>query len=959
MTEKKAMQIKEAFDLAQKPHQSHAKLISRLKLTYNKMEDKTIFLEEFVHFLKYPMIVYRREPAVERVLDFVAKFVTSFHKPESEDDDEDEADEENSPVNYLFNFLLQSHTANSISVRFRVCQLINKLLVNLPENAQIDDDLFDKIHDAMLERLKDKVPNVRIQAVLALARLQDPSDENCPVSNAYMHLIENDSNAEVRRAVLSCIAPSAKSLPKIVGRTMDVKELVRKLAYQVLSEKVHLRALSIAQRVKLLQQGLNDRSDAVKEVMQKKLLQAWLRFTEGDVLELLHRLDVENSPEISVTALNAMFSLSPLNELVENCKNIDERKLIPLETLTPENVLYWRALCEYLKSKGEEGETALENILPEPAVYAEYLKRLKEYFGTSTNEEPAKVFRGKSTYDPNSNNSSIKTFSRLLWQTSEESCKKHTLHRYNLMFKERKALRDLQNDTNIVLREVDKGGAVVIQDYSDYKKELIRQLGDKDTYNTLRGDPTKKFKSFVDELIQQLYDQNLIDKAGTAMGSNMAPSYANLFMAEFENGGTELFHDSRIQLFKRFFKQISGMAVGATCALTYACLHLGLWELRDVFRSMSEWVDAHVLLWLRYVDDILILWNGTVEDLETFVAELNKNPHNIFLTHQVSKESITFLDLKIKKQNGAIHTEVFRKDTATNSLLHHHPNKLKDGIPVGQFLRLKRNCSTEASFERQAAELAGRFRVSGNQECFEEAFLPTLQTLFNAPASSPLADIDVANVAELLVDLTRPSGLNQKNKISQDNQGCTLHDSLATKICNEILKDPTAPDVRIYAKSLCSLELSKDNWKDLLPLLDVILEEVTDKICERAIEKLRMQLKSYSGVKEAPEINQENEIVTSNQGTIDEEKKDEVGEFEEPAIDTAKQKSVKGKSARRKGSTATRKKSSKNVDVESGSDQQDIPESVPVNTRPSRRAKIAAMEKTKMNLTNLINQEVN
>lgn len=54
----------------------------------------------------------------------------------------------------------------------------------MPENAQIDDDLFDKINEAMLIRLKDKFSNVRIQAVLALSRLQDPKDENCPVVNS-------------------------------------------------------------------------------------------------------------------------------------------------------------------------------------------------------------------------------------------------------------------------------------------------------------------------------------------------------------------------------------------------------------------------------------------------------------------------------------------------------------------------------------------------------------------------------------------------------------------------------------------------------------------------------------------------------------------------------------------------------------------------------------------------------
>lgn len=51
----------------------------------------------------------------------------------------------------------------------------------MPENAQIDDCLFDKINETMLVRIKDKIPNVRIQAVLALSRLQDPKDDECPV----------------------------------------------------------------------------------------------------------------------------------------------------------------------------------------------------------------------------------------------------------------------------------------------------------------------------------------------------------------------------------------------------------------------------------------------------------------------------------------------------------------------------------------------------------------------------------------------------------------------------------------------------------------------------------------------------------------------------------------------------------------------------------------------------------
>lgn len=41
----------------------------------------------------------------------------------------------------------------------------------------------------------------------------------------------------------------------------------------------------------------------------------------------------------------------------------------------------------------------------------------------------------------------------------------------------------------------------------------------------------------------------------------------------------------------------------------------------------------------------------------------------------------------------------------------------------------------------------------------EESFLPTVRTLMNAPATSPLAEVDINNVVELLVELTRPSVL--------------------------------------------------------------------------------------------------------------------------------------------------------------------------------------------------------
>lgn len=53
-----------------------------------------------------------------------------------------------------------------------------------------------------------------------------------------MLILENDTNAEVRRAVLSCIAMSPRTLPKVLKRTRDIKENVRKLAFQVATNAV-------------------------------------------------------------------------------------------------------------------------------------------------------------------------------------------------------------------------------------------------------------------------------------------------------------------------------------------------------------------------------------------------------------------------------------------------------------------------------------------------------------------------------------------------------------------------------------------------------------------------------------------------------------------------------------------------------------------------------------------------
>lgn len=76
---------------------------------------------------------------------------------------------------------VQNHKARDKAVRYRVCQLVNRLFQNLGEDAAIDDSLYSEVYSAMQIRLRDKFPIVRVHAVFALARLQDPTDPECPI----------------------------------------------------------------------------------------------------------------------------------------------------------------------------------------------------------------------------------------------------------------------------------------------------------------------------------------------------------------------------------------------------------------------------------------------------------------------------------------------------------------------------------------------------------------------------------------------------------------------------------------------------------------------------------------------------------------------------------------------------------------------------------------------------------
>ena len=71
------------------------------------------------------------------------------------------------------------------------------------------------------------------------------------------------------------------------------------------------------------------------------------------------------------------------------------------------------------------------------------------------------------------------------------------------------ALNILKNQTDIVIKQADKGGALVIMDSKDYFEEGMRQLNDRNYYQKLDKNPTVKL---VNNTIDDLVSENTIDQ---------------------------------------------------------------------------------------------------------------------------------------------------------------------------------------------------------------------------------------------------------------------------------------------------------------------------------------------------------------------------------------------------------------------------------------------------------------
>ena len=159
------------------------------------------------------------------------------------------------------------------------------------------------------------------------------------------------------------------------------------------------------------------------------------------------------------------------------------------------------------------------------------------------------------------------------------------------------------------------------------------------------------------------------------------------------------------------YHQTKGVAMGTPIAPTFA--NFFMHDLEQRFFTTQSHLP---LLYKRYIDDIFIVWTHGEEAFNQFFQSFNSFHPNITFTSNKSTTSVNFLDITIFKSTTNPHqlqSKLYSKPTASFQYIHYtsnHPKSTKLSIIYGEALRILRNTSMPSDQETSLKQLTTHFR---------------------------------------------------------------------------------------------------------------------------------------------------------------------------------------------------------------------------------------------------------
>ena len=172
---------------------------------------------------------------------------------------------------------------------------------------------------------------------------------------------------------------------------------------------------------------------------------------------------------------------------------------------------------------------------------------------------------------------------------------------------------------------------------------------------------------------------------------------------------------------KKFYHQCTGTAMGTPMAPGYANLFMGKVE-REILQEFEQLTGLRPTTWLRFLDDVFFLWPHGEEKLREFMqfiqdfAERKKMKTDLKFTFEIG-ESVPFLDTVVSlTDEGFLKTDLYSKKTDAHLYLRKdscHPPSCTKGLIKGELLRARRICTKDQDFKISAQKMKSYFQERG------------------------------------------------------------------------------------------------------------------------------------------------------------------------------------------------------------------------------------------------------
>ena len=169
-----------------------------------------------------------------------------------------------------------------------------------------------------------------------------------------------------------------------------------------------------------------------------------------------------------------------------------------------------------------------------------------------------------------------------------------------------------------------------------------------------------------------------------------------------------------------YYKQVRGTATGVKPAPTYADLVMGYLEIKLFYTLKNELgnkvADFFWQHYRRYLDDGQIMWDSRLGDFKLVLERMNLLHPAIKFTSDCSNIKLVYLNVTILKTNEGFITEIFNKETDSDTYLpfsSSHPRTCKESIPFELARSVRRLTDCDQTVHRKLEELQGKLERCG------------------------------------------------------------------------------------------------------------------------------------------------------------------------------------------------------------------------------------------------------